>query len=181
MSVCGTVDSALHHGFSWLHRLSRIAFGSPRQLSSPLRAFATYQLRRGISNATPDLPPSVTWLLGSTLLHTNRYRNINLLSIAYGYYALGLGPTNPTRIHLPSETLGFRRTRFSRVFSLLIPAFALLIAPASLTPSPSSPQNAPLPLHSQPSRCLQRAQYSSHGFGDGLEPRWIVGAGSLDQ
>ena len=30
--------------------------------------------------------------------------------------ALGLGPTNPTRIDLPSETLDLRRTRFSRVF-----------------------------------------------------------------
>jgi hypothetical protein len=29
---------------------------------------------------------------------------------------LSLGPTNPTRINLPSETLDLRRTRFSRVF-----------------------------------------------------------------
>jgi hypothetical protein len=29
---------------------------------------------------------------------------------------LSLGPTNPTRIDLPSETLDLRRTRFSRVF-----------------------------------------------------------------
>jgi hypothetical protein len=28
---------------------------------------------------------------------------------------LGLGPTNPTRIDLPSETLGIRRMRFSRM------------------------------------------------------------------
>ena len=40
-------------------------------------------------------------------------------------YPLGLGPTNPTRMFLASETLGFRRTRFSRVLSLLMPAFAL--------------------------------------------------------
>jgi hypothetical protein len=30
-------------------------------------------------------------------------------------FVLGLGPTNPTRTNLPSETLGLRRTRFSRV------------------------------------------------------------------
>jgi hypothetical protein len=30
-------------------------------------------------------------------------------------FGLGLGPPNPTRMYLPSETLGFRRTRFSRV------------------------------------------------------------------
>jgi hypothetical protein len=29
---------------------------------------------------------------------------------------LGLGPTNPTRTDLPSEPLGFRRIRFSRIF-----------------------------------------------------------------
>ena len=31
-------------------------------------------------------------------------------------FGLSLGPTNPTRIDLPSETLDLRRTRFSRVF-----------------------------------------------------------------
>ena len=40
-------------------------------------------------------------------------------------YPYGLGPTNPTRMFLASETLGLRRTRFSRVLSLLMPAFAL--------------------------------------------------------
>jgi hypothetical protein len=32
------------------------------------------------------------------------------------------GPTNPERINLPQETLGFRWTGFSPVFSLLVPA-----------------------------------------------------------
>ena len=40
-------------------------------------------------------------------------------------FGLALGPTNPERIDLPQETLGFRRTRFSRVFSLLVPAGSL--------------------------------------------------------
>ena len=31
-------------------------------------------------------------------------------------FSLGLGPTNPTRTNLPSETLDIRRTRFSHVF-----------------------------------------------------------------
>ncbi len=30
-------------------------------------------------------------------------------------FSLGLGPTNPTRTDLPSEPLGFRRIRFSRI------------------------------------------------------------------
>src|SRR5512136_1183903 len=40
-------------------------------------------------------------------------------------FGLALGPTNPERIDLAQETLGFRRTRFSRVFSLLVPAGSL--------------------------------------------------------
>ena len=85
--------------------------------------------------------------------------------------ACGLGPTNPTRMFLPSETLGLRRTRFSRALSLLIPAFALRIAPGALPGRPSPRPNAPLP------RALRRI----HGFGARLEPRSIVGAGTLDQ
>ena len=60
--------------------------------------------------------------------------------------ACGLGPTNPTRMFLPSETLGLRRTRFSRALSLLIPAFALRITPGALPGLPSPRPNAPLPL-----------------------------------
>jgi hypothetical protein len=42
-------------------------------------------------------------------------------------------PTNPERTNLPQEPLGFRRTRFSLVFSLLIPAFSLVLRPASFS------------------------------------------------
>ena len=49
------------------------------------------------------------------------------------HHCLGLGPTHPGRINLPQETLGFRRLRFSRSFSLLIPAFSLPPRPAILT------------------------------------------------
>ena len=42
-------------------------------------------------------------------------------------------PTNPGRIYLPQETLGFRRAGFSPALSLLIPAFSLARAPALLT------------------------------------------------
>ena len=85
--------------------------------------------------------------------------------------AYGLGPTNPTRMFLPSETLGLRRTRFSRALSLLIPAFALRSTPGALPGLPSPRPNAPLP----------RAVLHIHGFGARLEPRSIVGAGTLDQ
>ena len=62
----------------------------------------------------------------------NRYRNINLLSIAYAT-RLGLGPTNPGLIIMAQETLLFRWAGFSPALWLLIPAFSLDNAPPNLT------------------------------------------------
>jgi len=61
----------------------------------------------------------------------SRYGNINPLSIAYAT-RLGLGPTNPGMITIAQETLLFRRTGFSPVLKLLIPAFSLPHAPPDL-------------------------------------------------
>ena len=61
-------------------------------------------------------------------------------------FGLGLGPTHPGRINLPQEPLGFRRLRFSRSISLLIPAFSLPPRPAPLVERPSSYYGT-LPYH----------------------------------
>ena len=61
----------------------------------------------------------------------NRYRNINLLSIAYAT-RLGLGPTNPGTITVAQETSLFRWKGFSPFLWLLIPAFSLDITPPDL-------------------------------------------------
>ena len=70
---------------------------------------------------------------------------------------------------LGQETLGFRRTGFSPVLSLLTPAFSLLVAPQSLALLLHRNENAPLPLL----RVLS--------IGTMLKPRYIYGAGQLDQ
>ena len=62
----------------------------------------------------------------------NRYGNINPLSIVYAT-RLDLGPTNPGMITMAQETSLFRRTGFSPVLWLLIPAFSLPHAPPDLT------------------------------------------------
>ena len=62
----------------------------------------------------------------------NRFRNINLMSIAYAM-RLGLGPTNPGIITVALETLLLRPTGFSPVLWLLIPAFSLPNAPPNFT------------------------------------------------
>jgi hypothetical protein len=74
---------------------------------------------------------------------------------------LGLGPTNPTRIDLPSETLDLRRTRFSRVFrySCLHSHFCPLQHSFRYTFS----ADRTLPYHTNP-------KVDIHGFGAMLSP-----------
>jgi hypothetical protein len=57
--------------------------------------------------------------------------------------------------------------------ALLIPAFALLVAPPVLAVWLLCVKNAPLPSH--------LSQDGIHGFGTVLEPRYVVGATTLDQ
>ena len=89
-------------------------------------------------------------------------------------FGLGLGPTNPTWMDLPSETLDLRRTRFSRVlrYSCLHSRFG------PLQPSLRSTfgANRTLPYCPDPPQGIE-----THGFGAELEPRYIIRAGPLDQ
>ena len=65
-------------------------------------------------------------------------------------------------INIAQETLGFRRTDFSSVLSLLMPAESLLFRPAVLTVNLPRWRNAPL---------LPRSRRSEvHGFGIELSP-----------
>ena len=101
----------------------------------------------------------------------NRYGNINPLSIAYAT-RLGLGPTNPEMITMAQETLLFRRTGFSPVLWLLIPAFSL----------PHAPPNLTIRLHRREERSSTTVDKSTiHIFGTILEPRYIFHARSLDE
>jgi hypothetical protein len=89
-------------------------------------------------------------------------------------FGLGLGPTNPTWMDLPSETLDLRRTRFSRVlrysclhsrFRPLQPFFrSTFRADGTLPYCRPDPQTG-----------------TTHGFGAELEPRYIIRAGPFDQ
>ena len=61
--------------------------------------------------------------------------------------ALDLGPTDPTRTNLASETLGLRRTRFSRVLRYSSQHSHFCALHRSLRSSFAAAQNAPLPPH----------------------------------
>ena len=85
---------------------------------------------------------------------------------------LGLGPTNPTRINLPSEPSAIRWACLLTRLTLLMPAFALVTAPPPLTRR----------LHRRSRRSpTTRPKGRIRSFGSRLEPRYIVGAASLDQ
>ena len=79
-------------------------------------------------------------------------------------FGLALGPTNPERIDLPQETLGFRRTRFSRVFSLLVPAGSLPYPPPVLVGQTSPSMECSSTNHES-----ELSRFRS--FGNMLEPR----------
>jgi hypothetical protein len=71
------------------------------------------------------------------------------------------------------EPSGFRCEGFSPSITLLIPAFALRFAPRLLTLTLLR-YSRTLPYHATPRGCIR-------GFGGVLEPRYVVGAGPLDQ
>jgi hypothetical protein len=66
-------------------------------------------------------------------------------------------------INIAQETLGLRRTDFSSVLSLLIPAYSLLNAPAALTLDLHNPQLRTLSYHAQLALRIR-------GFGVMLSP-----------
>ena len=90
--------------------------GSSRSLSP---ACAEYYER----NPGYPKPGRLNLLRHSALITPNRWcGNILPHCPSLTPFGLSLGTTNPGRINLPQETLDFRRARFTRAFSLLIPA-----------------------------------------------------------
>ena len=87
-------------------------------------------------------------------------------------FGLGLGPTNPTRINLPSETLDLRGAWFSHAlrYSCRHSHFCELhqSSRSGFDVAERSPTTQP-----------RRGRIRS--FGGKLEPRYIFGAESLDQ
>ena len=90
-----------------------------------------------------DLPYCVTHRSNDS----HRYRNFNLLSIAYAFPPRLRSRLYPETTIVAQEPLGFRWNGFSPFFSLLIPTFSLLISPQLLTVLLQPDENAPLPIY----------------------------------
>jgi hypothetical protein len=83
-------------------------------------------------------------------------------------------PTNPEQINFTQETLGLRRAGFSPALSLLMPTESFPIAPTVLS----------VPLHSYGMLAYHHGDPQTstiRNFGTWFKPRYIVGAGLLDQ
>ena len=96
----------------------------------------------------------------------------DLLSIAYDYDVLGLGPDSPWVDWRCPGTLRLPVWMVLTSIALLIPAFALVFAPPVLAVWLLC--------------CTQRSPTNPsfggfHSFGMMLEPRYVVGARALDQ
>ena len=135
MSVYGTVP----HDLS-LEIISWHDDSYPLRITVVLLAF-TARLRRRIclpSSQTrtlgPGLPsPGRASPYASSLRNRKRYGNINPFPIDYAFQPRLRGRLTLGKITFTLETLGFRRTGISPVFSLLMPAFSLPSPPACLT------------------------------------------------
>ena len=116
-SVCGTGTVSLARSFSWQYRLSDLRLAPRRHLSGSGSGFACHPhspngLTPTMSNRWAHLPCCVT----PSLITTCRGTGILTRCPSPTLLSLGLGPTNPTRINLPSETSGLRRPCFSQGF-----------------------------------------------------------------
>ena len=108
--------ASLTRGFSRQHGLNRfhpIGLTITPQLSGSFNPHLnTYELGTGSSNRRPTYPSCVT----PSLKQLGRGTGILTCCPSATPFGLTLGPTNPTRIDLPSETLDLRGLWFSHSF-----------------------------------------------------------------
>ena len=103
----------------------------------------------------------------------------DLLSIAYDYNVLGLGPDSPWVDWRCPGTLRLAVWMVRTSMTLLIPAFALVCAPPVLAIwLLGRAQRSPTMVVRSSRR---KRRLTIHSFGTMLEPRYVVGARALDQ
>ncbi len=172
--------ASLARGFSWQFGLScfRSVSSSPSLLSSA----GLLSPASSPTSLAPALPAAGQPTLLRHPLAQTTFRGTGILTCypSTTPFGLALGPTNPTRIDLPSETLDLRGLRFSHSSRYSCQHSHFHPLHDSLPVSLLCKWNARLlPI------AYLSTKYSStlltRSFGGGLEPRYIFGAESLDQ
>ena len=98
--------------------------------------------------AGPTINPlGLSFCVTASLNRLRRYRNINLLSIAYDSLVLGLGPDLPWADEPSPGNLRLSTAWILTRLSLLIPAFSLPCSPHRLPVMLLPVYNAPLPMY----------------------------------
>ena len=105
-------------------------------------------------------PLGLSFCVTASLNRLRRYRNINLLSIAYDSLVLGLGPDLPWADEPSPGNLRLSMVGIRTPLSLLMPAFSLLCSPPLLSVWLLSAHDAPLPL-------VSKSIASAAGFSPG--------------
>jgi hypothetical protein len=158
--------------------------GPPAFLRHPIARLLPAQIT-GTQNTRPKAPAPCTGLVsrGPALAVRHGYGNINPLSIDYACRPrlrsrLTLGgtawPRNPWSIGAADSHCGYR---YSCLHSHSHALHDSLTGPLHRT------HDAPLPVHTpgRPPAGATGSMCERHGFGGVLEPRYIIGAGPLDQ
>ena len=91
-------------------------------------------------------PLGLSFCVTASLKRERRYRNINLLSIAYDHLVLGLGPDLPWADEPSPGNLRLSMAEFLTLLALLIPAFSLVCSPPPLSIRLLPAYIAPLPI-----------------------------------
>ena len=131
-------------------------------------------LRHGIMVVNHLPPPSTQGLTFPEAFHRSPHPGTGILTSCPSATPLGLalGPTNPTRTDLPSETLDFRRTWFSHVSR-----YSCRHSHSRALQQPF--RSAFAARGTLPYQCTPKSTIPS--FGGLLEPRYIIRAIAFDQ
>ena len=110
-----------------------LSFFTPKGSIPPARPLRLPSRRPSLAVARNDQRSGMRRLEASFQCTLRQVRNIDRNSIGYAFWPRLRVSPNLRLTNIAGETLGFRRTGFSPVLSLLMPAFSLVHAPPVLT------------------------------------------------
>jgi len=123
----------------------RVVLGHPRTSPHLTGPQANSRPIAWLDAATPAQRAALPRASGVRTLSSTSGNGIETVCPSPTLFSLGLGPTHPPWMNLPEEPLGIRRGGFFTSLALLMPAFALVVAPAPIPRDLPRSHDAPLP------------------------------------